>query len=199
VIADCAAAIIAGGRGTRLGGTNKALVEIDGRPILARQLDVLRRLFAEILIVANDPAPFASFGLPVVCDRIAGKGAPGGVHAALEAARAPWVFCLACDMPFIRVEAVALLAQRRAGVDSVAPVRNGRPEPLFAFYSKRCAAPFGALLRAGDPSLAQLMAAVRATFVSQEEIEKVDPGSRSLENVNTKEDLARIAGTRGTL
>lgn len=195
MIEGSAAAIIAGGRGTRLGGVNKALLEIGGRPILARQLDVLRRLFTEIFIVANDPVSFSSFGLKVVCDRIAGKGAPGGVHAALEAARAPWVFCLACDMPFIREEAITLLAQTRAGVDSVAPVRNGRPEPLFAFYSKRCAEPFETLLREGDPSLAQLLAAVRAAFVSQEELEKVDPGGRSLENVNTREDLARIAGT----
>lgn len=191
------AAVIAGGGGTRLGGASKALLRVEGRAILARQLAVLRPLFAEVLVVANDPAPFAGFGVRVVPDLLAGKGAPGGVHAALAAAAAPWVFCLACDMPFVAPEPIVLLASRREGFQAVLPRRAGFPEPLFAFYSRELLGPFSAALAAGDPSLAKLLSAVRTRFVEQADFERADPGSRSLENLNSPEDLARLGGSGG--
>ncbi len=191
MLTDSAVAIIAGGRGTRLGGVNKALLELHGRPILAHQLEVLRWLFREILIVANDPAPFAHLGFPVVGDEVPDRGAPGGVHAALGAAKAEWVFCLGCDMPWPSERAIELLAAERAGVDAVVPVRDGRLEPLFAFYSRRCRAPFDAQLRGGNPSFRELLAPVRLREVPEEQFAAADPGLRSLRGINTPEELAR--------
>ena len=196
MIEDAAVAIIAGGRGTRLGGTNKALLEIEGRPLLALQLEVLRWSFREILIVASDPKPFEHLGFPVVPDLIAGRGAPGGVHAALAAARASWTFCLACDMPFPKEAAILHLASLREGVQAVVPVRAGRPEPLFAFYAKGCARPFAERLRDGEPSLRELIALVPSRMVSEEELAAVDPGLSSLENINTPDDLLRFSKRR---
>ena len=67
---NVAAAIFAGGGGTRMGeGVVKALLTVGGERIIDRQLAVLRPLFAEILIAANDPAPWASLGMRVVADR----------------------------------------------------------------------------------------------------------------------------------
>jgi len=192
MIEAAAAAVIAGGAGRRLGGVDKALLEVGGEPILARQLSRLRPLFAELLLVANDPAPFAGFGVRVVPDLFAGKGAPGGVQAALAAAAAPWVFCLGCDMPFPSPAAIELLAARREGTLAVAPLREGRPEPLFAFYSRALAAPFAAALASGDPSLGGLLTAARARFVGQADFERADPGCRSLENLNLPSDLIRL-------
>jgi molybdopterin-guanine dinucleotide biosynthesis protein A len=191
MIADASAAVLAGGLATRMGGRSKALLEVGGRTILARQLEVLRALFAEVVVIAPDAAPFASFGVPVVADRLAGRGAPGGVHAALGATRSTWVFCLACDMPFVRAEAISLLAGHREGARAVVPVRDGFLEPLFAFYSTALRDDFARALQSGSPSLAQLLQAARAVRVAQGELELVDPGCRSLQNVNTPADLAR--------
>lgn len=188
---DATAAILAGGAGTRLGGVSKAFVQVGGRTILETQLELLRPLFGEVVAVAPDPSPFERFGLRGVRDRFPGKGAPGGVQAALEAAATPWVFLLACDMPFARAEAIALLAGHRAGADSVVPLRGGYLEPLFAFYSAGLAAGFARELQAGNPSLARLLSGVRTVRISEDALAAVDPDGLCLENVNTPEDLAR--------
>jgi molybdenum cofactor guanylyltransferase len=192
MLRDATAAILAGGTGSRLGGTCKAFLEIDGRTVLSRQLEVLGPLFEEVVVVANDPRPFAPLGLRVVADRFRGKGAPAGVHAALEASRHSWVFCVACDMPLIRREAIELLAGRRADLDIVAPLRQGYPEPLFAFWSTRCLQLLEKALATGAPSLQSVVEQASALLVSEDELGRVDPGCRSLENVNTREDLARV-------
>ncbi|MFN7134655.1 MAG: molybdenum cofactor guanylyltransferase [Myxococcales bacterium] len=194
MFSDAAVAILAGGSGTRLGGVNKALLEVKGRPVLAWQLEVLRWSFREILIVAPDPKPYAHLGLKVVPDAIPGRGAPGGLHAALSAARADWVFCLGCDMPWISERAIELLGSLRRDVDAVVPERGGRLEPLFAFYSKRCVAPFEAKLRAGGPSFRALLEGLEVRRVSEPELAAVDPGLKSLQGINTPEDLANARG-----
>lgn len=191
---DLSAAILTGGKGRRMGGAAKGLLEVDGVRIVERQLAVLRLLVAEVFLVGGDPGPYAYLGLPVVPDAIAGKGAPGGVHAALAHAAKPWVFCLACDMPFPSPAAIGLIASRREGARAVAPLRGGFPEPLFALYSKRCLPDFERALREGDPSLAQLLRIAGARLVPEAELEAVDPRARSLWNLNTPEDLARASG-----
>src|SRR5207244_8057003 len=99
-----AAAIIAGGRGTRMreagtgadgggrpdAGVTKALLVVDGRRIIDRQLEVLRRCFDDIVLVANDPALASSLGseanVRVVADRVPGGLGPlAGLDAALDA------------------------------------------------------------------------------------------------------------------
>lgn len=196
MIRDASAVIVAGGAGTRLGGASKAFLDIEGQPILARQLAVLRPLFGEIVVVAPDPAPFAPFGLTVLADRFPGKGAPGGVHAGLTAVRAGWAFCVACDMPFLRPEPIELLASQREDADAVVPVRAGFLEPLFAFYNVRLREPFSRALSSGSPSLARLLDAARTVRVPQGVLEAADPGLIALENVNTPEDLRRARGLR---
>ncbi len=192
VIAGASGALLAGGRGTRLGGAAKGLLRTGGEPIVARSLALLRRLFGEALVVANDPAPYLPFGAPVIGDAIAGKGAPGGVHAALRAARAGWVFVAACDMPFLSEPGIALLAARRPGARVVLPRWRGRLEPLHALWSRDCLPLLEERLRAGDPSLRELALAAGARVVEEEEWRAVDPAGRSFENANTPDDLARL-------
>ncbi len=188
---DFCAAILIGGQGRRMGGAAKGLLPVEGVRIVERQLAVLRPLFAEVFLVGADPALYAYLGLSVVADAIAGKGAPAGVHAALAHSSSPWVFCLACDMPFPSSRAIDLIASRREGARAVAPLRGGRPEPLFAAYSKSCLPDFERALRGGDPSLAELLRIAGARLVPEAELEAVDPGLRSLWNLNTPEELAR--------
>jgi molybdopterin-guanine dinucleotide biosynthesis protein A len=180
-----------------MGGASKAFLEVGGRSILERQLDVLRGLFGEVVVCAPPCWGFERLGLRTVADPFPGKGAPGGVHAALTAVTTGWAFCVACDMPFLRREPIELLAGRRAlDVDAVVPVRGGFLEPLFAFYNVRLQAAFSAALRAGNPSLVRLLEGARLLEVPQAELEAVDPGLTALENVNTPEELRR-ARARG--
>ncbi len=189
--ADVTLAVIAGGRGERLGGVAKGLLEVEGRPVLARLLD-LGRLYGDALLVANDPGPYARFGVRTVEDVVRARGAPGGVHAALAGARTEWVLAVACDMPFVAEAAVrVLLSERGPEVDAVCFTVGGRVEPLLAVYRRELAGSWGEALRAEEPSLRQLLARCRAKLLPEEALRVVDADARSVVSVNTPEDLAR--------
>jgi molybdopterin-guanine dinucleotide biosynthesis protein A len=99
--------LLAGGKSSRMGGGDKCLRELGGKPILTRIIERLQPQVSEIVINANgDPARFDAFGLPVVSDSVAGYQGPlAGVHAALEWVKAnrpgvEQVVTVATDTPF---------------------------------------------------------------------------------------------------
>jgi molybdopterin-guanine dinucleotide biosynthesis protein A len=187
-IDDCTGVIVAGGAGKRLGGIPKGLLLVDGEPIVARTLRLFARIFPASLVVANDPAPYWAFGVPVIGDVLPGKGAPGGLHAALTAATTSWVFAVACDMPFLSLAPIAWLAARRSAAPVAAVVWRGRLEPLHAFWSRACLPVCDRALRAGDPSLQAVAREVGAQLVTEEEWRSIDPCGRAFANVNTPAD-----------
>jgi molybdenum cofactor guanylyltransferase len=192
LIPGCTGVLIAGGRATRMGGVPKGLLRVGGEPIAARALRLFGELFDAALVVANDPAPYAALGATIVPDAVAGKGAPGGVHAALAAARTEWVFTAACDMPFLAPGPIAWLAARRTRAPAVLVRFGGRLEPLHAFWARGCLPVVEGLLRAGHPSLQELARAVSAHVVDEAEWRTVDPAGRAFENANTPDDAARL-------
>ncbi len=192
---DVTGALVAGGRATRMGGAPKGLLRVDGLPIAARSLALFDRLFSGALVVANDPLPYAALGAQIVPDAIPGKGAPGGLHAALMASPTPWVFAAACDMPFLSPAAVALLAARREAAPdapAVVPRWQGRFEPLHALWSRACLPLLEAALRGRDPSRHALVNLVGAAVVEEADWRAVDPEGLAFENVNTSADAARL-------
>jgi acetylornithine deacetylase/succinyl-diaminopimelate desuccinylase-like protein/molybdopterin-guanine dinucleotide biosynthesis protein A len=191
-IPGCTGALVAGGRATRMGGVAKGLLRVGGESIAARSLALFRALFDAAIVVANDPAPYAGLGAAIVPDLLPGRGAPGGLHAALSAARTEWVFAAGCDMPFLDARAIAFLAGRRAGAQAVLVRFGGRLEPLHAFWSRACLPVLDRMLREGEPSLRELAAAVGARIVEEEEWRAVDPAGRAFENANTPADAARL-------
>ena len=189
---DTTGALVAGGQASRLGGLAKGLLRLDGEPLLARSLRLFGGLFPATVVVANDAEPYAAFGAPVVPDVLPGRGAPGGLHAALGAARTEWIFTAGCDMPFLAEAPIAWLAGRRAGVHAVAVVWQGRLEPLHAFWSHACLPVVDRMLREGEPSMWRIATAVGARFVTEAEWREVDPEGRAFANVNTREDAERF-------
>lgn len=188
---DVTLAVVAGGQGRRLSGVPKGLLRVGTSTVLERLLG-LAPLFAEVLLAANVPEPYARFGLRTVADVVAGKGAPGGVHAALVGVRTEWVLAVACDMPFVRPEVIRVLMDARAPeVDAVCFTVAGRVEPLLAAYRASLASSWGEALKGGDPSLRELLSRCRARLLPEEALRAVDAELRSLVNVNTPEDLSR--------
>jgi molybdopterin-guanine dinucleotide biosynthesis protein A len=192
LIADCTGVLVAGGRATRLGGIPKGLLRIEGEPIAARVIRLFAALFDASLMVTNDPAPYRGLGVPIVPDLFLGKGAPGGVHAGLSSAQSGWIFAAACDMPFLSPGPIQLLASRRAGVAAVLPRTGGRLHPLHGLFSRACLPTLERLLTQGDPSFGELVRAVPACVVEEEEWRAADPQCRALENVNTPDDAERL-------
>jgi len=142
--------ILAGGHSLRM-GRDKAWLEVEGRPLLARQAETLRAAGAdEILISGRPEADYAGFGWRVVADEFAGAGPLAGIHAALRAARAPLLLVLAVDMPAMRPEVLAKLAQAAPPGGGAVPRIAGWVEPLAAFYPRLAGAMLEALLRSGS-------------------------------------------------
>jgi len=191
-IPDCTGAVLAGGQATRLGGVAKGLVRTGGMTVAARTVSLFRELFGDALLVANDPAPYARLGVPIVGDAIRGKGAPGGLHAALSAARTGWVFVAACDMPFLSEGAIRFLWECRGQAAAVAVQWDRGFEGLHAFWSRACLPAVTRLLSEGDPSLRVIAEAVGAHVVTAARWREVDPTGRSFENANDPGDLARL-------
>lgn len=192
-IADCTGVLLAGGRATRLGGVAKGLLLVGGEPIAARSLRLFGEIFEAALVVANEEAPYAGLGAPIVGDVIPGKGAPGGLHAALAAAGTGWIFAAACDMPFLSAEAIRFLWARRGEAPAAAVHWGGRLEGLFAFWSRACLPVVERMVREGEPSLWQLATAVGAQVVTEAAWRALDPDGRTFENANSLEDLERLA------
>jgi molybdopterin-guanine dinucleotide biosynthesis protein A len=185
-------ALIAGGQGLRLGGTSKPELRIDGERLLDRSLRFLRELCTEVLLADGDRALTTSGPIQRVADPISDRGAPGAVLGALQVAAHPWVFALGGDMPWPSVpSALALWNGRAPDSRAVLYMRAGRPEPLFAFYSRNLASEFQSALTSAPRSFVQLLRAVPCTYLDAPD------NARFLENANTPEDLARLGLSRG--
>jgi molybdopterin-guanine dinucleotide biosynthesis protein A len=138
--------LLAGGLSRRMGGGDKALRPLAGRPIVAHVIDRARGQTAALVLNSNgDPARFSDFGLPVVADCIEGHAGPlAGVLTGLEwAARerpdCPWIATFACDAPFLPHNlAVRLLAEtEEAGADMACATSRGRDHPVFGLWPVR--------------------------------------------------------------
>lgn len=143
------AVILAGGRSSRM-GHDKALLDFNGQPLLARQIALARSLGpVEVLLSGGTGAPYASFGCPVLTDEFASAGPLAGIAAGLTSAAAPLVLVLAVDMPGMTAATLRQLLERCASGAGVVPRVNRRLEPLAAFYPKAAAPLAVDLLRSG--------------------------------------------------
>ncbi len=185
-------AVLAGGESRRM-GRNKALLPLQGRPLILHIIERLYSLADEVLIVARKPTPYESLGYPVVVDRYPGAGPLAGLHAALSAARGEWVMLVACDMPLVQPGVFAFLLSLRSGVDVVMPRVGGREEPLHALYRREACLPaVERALAAGKHRLIAFLPRVRVRYVEEGELRRVDPGLQSFQNVNTPEEWEAV-------
>src|SRR5690606_21179017 len=91
-----------------------------------------------VIIVANDPQPFAPFGLPVLGDVLPDAGSLGGVYSAIVHSATPYTLCVACDMPFLNVDLLAALLAKRERAAAVVPRVGEYAEALHAVYRRAC-------------------------------------------------------------
>lgn len=191
---DFSAAILAGGVGKRL-GTNKALLEIKGRTILDHIMEKMLEVFPSVLLVVKDgDSPLAGdYGprVKVVADLLPGKGPLGGIYTALEYSPAPYVFVMACDMPYPNLELVRRLLSEAPGREAVVPRRGSYIEPLFAVYHRDTRQRIKKRLEAGDLKIHDFIDEINARFLEEEDICGCDPDFRSFFNINTPEDLKK--------
>ncbi len=119
-------------------GSNKAFIEFGGRRLIEATVDRLAGLFPEVLIIANDLDLYAYLGVKVIRDLIPDSGSLGGIYTGLSAASHLKCFFVACDMPFLNPDLIALLVREVEGWDVVVPRVRGELQPMHAVYAKSC-------------------------------------------------------------
>lgn len=141
--------LLAGGLSRRMGGGDKCLRPLGGRPMLARIIERARPQVAALVLNANgDPARFRAFDLPVAEDVIEGFAGPlAGVLTGMEwAARhqpdAAWLATFATDAPYFPRDLVARLhaAIAREGADMASARSGGQDHPVFGLWPVRLGA-----------------------------------------------------------
>lgn len=193
--------ILIGGNSVRF-GSDKALLKIDGQPLLQRTAETIKTALpaARITLVTSGPEQFLGLNsaLPFIFDLYPGRGPLGGLHAALAYARTDWIFVTACDYPFISADLIQHLERQISDdLDAVAPVQpDGRVQPLCAFYRIRpCLAVAEEFLTNNRPSppLRAILDRVLTRLVPFEEIADLPNAENFFLNVNTPDNLELAA------
>jgi len=131
-------AILAGGKSSRLGGGNKALLEFDGITFIQRIHQTLSSVFSNTIIISNEIADYGIDNIVVYPDIIMGIGPLGGIHSALVNSIDTAIFVVSCDMPFVDSEIAVDMTTEflKSKADILVPLVGSYKEPLFALYSK---------------------------------------------------------------
>jgi len=186
--------VLAGGLARRMGGGDKGLIQLHGRPILDHVLERLGPQVDRIVINANgDPGRLAGYDLPIVADAVEGFAGPlAGVLAGMEwAARqggVQWIVTAATDTPFFPHDLVARFEQAVAseGADMACAASGGRRHPVFGLWPVALSA---------DLSRAMTVEGVRKVdlWTARHRLAIAEFGDRPYDpffNVNRPEDVA---------
>jgi len=188
--------ILAGGLARRMGGGDKALIEIGGRAILDRVIETMTPQCDGLVLNANgDPARFARFGLPVVPDDVPDFAGPlAGILAGLDwaAAQRPgleWMASVPGDCPFLPADLVARLhAARDAAGTPLACAKSGDwRHPVAGLWPVRLRADLRHALVKEDLHKIEVWTARHGIAIAEWPDRPVDP----FFNVNTPEDRFR--------
>jgi molybdenum cofactor guanylyltransferase len=179
--------VLAGGQGRRMGGTDKGLKALRGKPMVEWVLARLAPQVDEVVINANqNPEIYRKFGYPVVADEISGFAGPlAGLHAGLKAAKHALVVTVPCDSPFLPEDLVSRL-RRSLGERDLAVAKTGdQPHPVFALVRKTVLPGLEAFLAGGGRKIDAWYAALQVVEVA------FDDQADAFRNINTLDELGR--------
>ncbi len=192
---DITGVILAGGRGRRLGGADKGLVPLRGRPLVEYVIEALRPQVVPMLISANrNRETYAAYGIPVVVDTVDEYFGPlAGMLAAMRAATTEFILTVPCDSPApppdLAARLGAVVAQARTDVCVVSV--GGRMQPVFALLRRACADRLQEYLASGGREVGEWMRrehAAVADFSDQAD---------AFANINTAAELQRLEDDAG--
>ena len=183
--------VLAGGQGRRMGGVDKGLVTLAGRPMVAHVLARFAPQVDAIAINANQNLErYASFGYPVLPDAVGGFAGPlAGLHAGLTHATHALVATVPCDSPFLPKDLVARLAaalEAHAAQLAVAKTFD-QPHPVFCLVRRDVLPHLAAFLDAGGRKIDAWYATLAVVEVG------FDDEADAFRNINTAAELAAAA------
>lgn len=192
----------AGGASSRF-GSDKALAELGGRPMLARMTALVDAVAGRAMVVA--PAGrYEGMGVEIVADRWPGAGPLGGIatallHTAETMPGCAWNLIVGCDLPYLTAEWLRFLAEcaRESAADVVLPVSAEGEEPLCACYRTTAGPVLREALEGGERKIRKAIESLRVERLDETRWKRFDSAGRLFLNMNTAADYERIrAGWR---
>lgn len=196
------ALILAGGRGSRMGGVDKGLQNFNGLPLALHTLMRLRAqqggLISEVMINANrNLAAYESFGAPVWPDTLADYAGPlAGFLTGLEHCETPWLLTVPCDTPLFPLDLAARLAEAAAREDAeiamaAAPEEDGRvrAQPVFCLLRVELLESLNRFTHEGGRKIDRWTAQHRTALVP---FDRADDDPRAFFNANTLAELRAL-------
>ncbi|KRE45931.1 molybdenum cofactor guanylyltransferase [Paenibacillus sp. Soil724D2] len=191
--------ILAGGANRRMNGELKALLPFGGQPLIVRQVDRMKILCDEIIVVTNDPKsylPILDRSVRIITDFHTGYGPLGGMHAGLSLAKHSSVWVVGCDMPFISYKAAELLWNRkREGIEAVVPLVSGKLVPLHGIYDRECKTKILPLLGKGETRISALLEHIFWSELGDEYLQKNGVDLKFISSIKTMEDYEAFQHT----
>jgi molybdopterin-guanine dinucleotide biosynthesis protein A len=188
--------ILAGGASSRM-GSDKALLDFRGEPLIAHTARLLAR-FAKDIVVIGAPKQYSHLGLHVIADAIVRASEDGeplrtplvGIATALSVSSSPWNLILACDLPYLTSRWLAwfLARARRSTALVVMPRTASGLEPLAAIYHRDCLASILDALKQGVRKVTDATSGLRAEIVQEKDWSELDPEGCVLTNMNSPAD-----------
>jgi len=190
------AAILAGGKSSRMGFDKQMLME-DGKRLLEKVIETLREEFTDIIVITAKPELYEGMGVRVYQDTYQDKGPLAGVHAALTHANSRYVYLLACDMPVVNLSFIRHMKERiletRAHI--CACKLNDRMETFNTFYSRDLLPDVTHRLETGNSSLFRFIYGNQTCVVEQEDAARFDKDLNMFTNINTRSEYEKYLGT----
>ncbi len=182
--------ILAGGRAQRMGGCDKGLIKLLGKPLVEYVIRALKPQVAEMIINANrNRERYAAYGYPIIADLMDGFYGPlAGMASAMQAARTPYIVTTPCDSPFVPSDLVKRLY---GGIEEqaaeIAVAHNGeRLQPVFALLDRNLQSSIIAYLKRGERKIDRWYEEHRLTIVD------FSDQPNTFVNVNTPEDVETV-------
>jgi molybdopterin-guanine dinucleotide biosynthesis protein A len=187
---DITGVILAGGQGRRLGGVDKGLVPLHGKPLIEHVIAALQPQVGSLLISANrNREIYSAYGFPVVADVIGDYDGPlAGMLSAMRAAGTPYILTAPCDAPRLPADLAQRLcaALARANADAAVAASGGQMQPVFALLRTRLADELQKFLEAGGRGVGEWLRRLPAA------VSDFPGGEGVFMNINTAEELRNI-------
>lgn len=185
-------AILAGGRGQRMGGMDKGLLPLLGRLLIDHAIEILRPQVGKIIINANRHLDrYAMRGFPVVADGDGGYAGPlAGVARVIENVTTPYLLVIPCDMPFLPANLASMLLTGLTahGGEAAVACGAGRIQPLCILLDCGVRQNLRRYREAGGSSVRDWVTGLRHCVV-----EFIGP-PKAFVNINGPDQLSNIAG-----
>ena len=190
-------AVMAGGRSSRL-GRDKALLEIEGEPLLVRAVRLLSALCDEVIVIGPPERAGIVPNVRVAPDERPGVGPLGGIATALRAAGNERILAVATDMPLLNAGLLRHLLTVDPDADVVIPRVEGRTQQLHAVYARTCLPVIDDQLARDDFKIDRFFASVRVHVIEEDEVRRFDADLHSFRNINTESDWQAVQALLNT-